>query len=112
MTRLRRPSREDGYREPRKQGREQEKYEEKKGGGVLTCENHYSNSNSNTTFLLKRRPSPHHLASLAGPIFQEIRKTSKENLSRRELDAKERDAHVCEQYSVLDNFACMCYEVS
>lgn len=35
------------------EGGNERSMKKKKGGCVLTCENHYSNSNSNTTFLLK-----------------------------------------------------------
>lgn len=73
---------------------------------MLTCENHYSNSNSNTTFLLKRRPSPPSRIS-GWPHLPEDRENVKSELKH---DAKERD--VCEQWSMLQTFAYMCYEVS
>lgn len=92
-----------------KGGNERSMKKKKGGGGVLTCENHYSNSNSNTTFRPKRRPPPPSSRISGWPHLPEDQENVKRGLKH---DAKERDAHVREQRSVLETFAYMCYEVS
>lgn len=74
MARVRRTRQYGGRVQSSEAAREGMREEVQKKGGRqagLTCESHYSDSSSNTTFLQQRSPSPSP-SSLAGSLFSNL----------------------------------------